>query len=115
MSELLPSAVPAEDAEAVLADLIAEITDRLQAGQRVHLEAYLTRCPEQAEQLRRLLPALELLHGLNASSSRGPATGPDNEASSDERVGGVLGDFRIIREVGKGGMGVVYEAEQMSL
>src|SRR5689334_22901128 len=32
-----------------------------------------------------------------------------------EQTAGQLGDFRLIREIGRGGMGVVYEAEQISL
>jgi eukaryotic-like serine/threonine-protein kinase len=36
-------------------------------------------------------------------------------ASSDPLPLGELGDFRIVREIGRGGMGVVYEAEQISL
>jgi serine/threonine-protein kinase len=114
MSDVLQPANPSEDTDPVLADLVAEITDRLHAGERVDLDDYLARCPGHEERLRRLLPALEVLDGLPPSSAS------DRLVTSGEGVAATampstLGDFRLVREVDRGGMGVVYEAEQRSL
>jgi serine/threonine protein kinase len=110
MSESVHSVAAPAEVDRLAAEVVAEITDRLHAGERVDVEAYIARHPELADRLRRLLPALAILNGFGSSADPdGPAAGPGEE------MRGTLGDFRLIREVGRGGMGIVYEAEQISL
>ena len=92
--------------------MVAEITDRLHAGEPVDVAEYLARYPELEDRLRPALAALDLL--AQFSSSTGSSGSPDRTfwGNETERT---LGDFRIVRQVGKGGMGIVYEAEQISL
>ena len=51
-------------------DLVEELTDRLQAGDAVDVEAFLGRHPAHAERLRRLIPSLELMDDLGQWSIR---------------------------------------------
>lgn len=91
--------------------LAAEFVERLRRGEYPSVEEYASAHPAQAEEIRELFPtiaAMEKLKSDKESLSGGRASlGP----TKLER----LGDLRIIREIGRGGMGIVYEAEQESL
>src|SRR6516165_2662072 len=94
--------------------LAEEFVERYRRGERPSLAEYIARYPELADDIREVFPALVEMEQL--ASVEGLATGPhipngpDNGACPEQ-----LGEYRIVREVGHGGMGVVYEAVQESL
>jgi serine/threonine protein kinase len=102
-------------ADPALNDLIDELTARLQSGEALDLDAVCAEHPEHAETLRRLLPALQVLADLSRSVDERKLWPGSETPATEIGDNGTLGDFRLIREVGRGGMGIVYEAEQISL
>jgi serine/threonine protein kinase/WD40 repeat protein len=94
--------------------LAEEFAERYRRGERPSLGEYTDRYPELADQIRELFPALVEMEQLGSLES--PPTGPHLPAvPGDGIMSRQLGEYRIVRQVGRGGMGVVYEAVQESL
>ncbi len=89
-----------------------EFLARRRRGENPQIDQYIAANGEYAKQIRELFPAMIAMEELKVSKNQSSGDRPIRlHVDRLER----LGDYRIIREIGHGGMGIVYEAEQRSL
>lgn len=97
----------------LLDEFVEKLLTQSRTGQRIDLAAILGEHPEWASKLKHILPAYALLMSPERAADLGRVSIESDTAQVF--LGQTLGDFRLIREIGRGGMGIVFEAEQVSL
>lgn len=108
-----------------LDELVTAYLKAVEGGQHPSRQEWLARHPEFASELAAFFDAQEQVDRLAGSlraptppdDADAPTMGPSEAASASSHLGTVryFGDYELLVEIARGGMGVVYKARQVSL
>ncbi|HEY3323647.1 MAG TPA: serine/threonine-protein kinase [Planctomycetota bacterium] len=99
------------DSERDPVDLVAEeFAAHYRRGENPSINDYARRYPDLAAQLLEVLPSVAMMEELKRRKHESSGSPPPGDTDIKQ-----LGDYHVVREIGRGGMGIVYEAEQKTL